>query len=372
MAGMRIARTRLGGLVADNPLLAVVAAIGFSVSFQTVAKLAVQHGLPGWPPLYPIGIDIGILALTAESRLMLSAGRGDFVPRSLAWLLTAFTVYANVHGSPSWDWLGRGMHAVMPCLWVVFLELTRRRLVAARRTDLIPASRWAAAPLQTPLLWQRMRRDGITDYRLALELEQARLHARDLVRAAPPEHRAERSSLLSRRIRTGRLPDAVRKAVRESLNSEWSAGWEADVAHWVTAALAMPEHVAASLENARRQARETVSALTPEPVPATAPAPLPDLPAGTPGTAVRARSAAAPKTAPKPALKLTAARSRAMTPDHLAAHASAMIGEYGETAVSINRVKTDLSVGTDKAKEALRIARADRARVVTLPDRKQA
>ena len=253
MRGMHARLDGLTSLVADNPLLAVVAAIGFSVSFQTIAALARAHGLPGWPALYPVGIDVGILALVAESRMLITMKppRSDLVPRALAWALAGFTVWANVHGSPASDWLGRGLHAVMPCLWIVFLELTRRRLVASQRADMIPFGRWIAAPLQTPALWQRMHRDDVKSYPLALELEQARLYARDLVRAAPPQHRPPFSSLLRKRVRSGRLPEAVRRAVKGSMANEYAPGWEEPVTEWVTTAMALPVSIAANLENTR-------------------------------------------------------------------------------------------------------------------------
>jgi hypothetical protein len=261
MRGMHARLDGLTSLVLDNPLLAAVAGIGFAVSFQTVARLARQHGMPGWPLLYPVGIDVGILALVAESRMlvMMKPPRSDLVPRVLAWALALFTVWANVHGSPAADWLGRGLHAVMPCLWIVFLELTRRRLVASQRADMIPFGRWVAAPLQTPRLWQRMHRDDVRSWPLALELEHARLHARDLVRAAPDGHRPPRSSLLCKRVRSGRLPEAVRRAVAASMVNDWAPGWEEAVTAWVTTALAIPGHLAASLDGA--------FAATPVPIP---------------------------------------------------------------------------------------------------------
>ena len=217
----------LMGVVRENPLLAAVAGIGFSVSFQTIAKLAYAHGLPGPPVLYPVGIDVGILALIAEGLWLIREGRSDFVPRTLAWLLTGVTIYINVHGARPGDRVGEGLHAVMPALWVICLELVRRRRVTATaRADGIPAGRWVAAPWPTLTLWLRMRRDGITSYPLALELEQARWFARDLIRATPEEYRPPRSSLVCKRIRTGRLREDVRKAVAVSLGEEWAPGWE--------------------------------------------------------------------------------------------------------------------------------------------------
>jgi hypothetical protein len=370
MRGMHARLDGLTSLVADNPLLAVVAAIGFSVSFQTIAALARAHGLPGWPALYPVGIDVGILALVAESRMLITMKppRSDVVPRALAWVLAGFTVWANVHGSPASDWLGRGLHAVMPCLWIVFLELTRRRLVASQRADMIPFSRWLAAPAQTPALWQRMHRDDVRSYPLALELEQARLHARDLVRAAPPGHRPAFSSLLRKRIRGGRLPEAVRRAVRGSLANEYAPGWEESVTEWVTAALALPAHLAANLENTRAailaDAPADVSGATPETVTEHAPARVPDEPPGMPGT----RSEASTKPAPRPAVKLAPGKARGMSPEQVADHVEAMLEEY--TDVSVNRVKKDLHVATEKAQQALDIARRRRLSVVVPMERR--
>lgn len=260
------AHARAGGLasvVRENPLLAAVAGIGFSVSFQTIAELARTHGLPGPSMLYPVGIDVGILALIAEGLWLIREGRSDFVPRVLAWALTGMTIFINVHGARLGDRVGQGLHAVMPALWVICLELVRRRRVAAvARPDGIPAGRWVAAPWPTLMLWLRMRRDGVTSYPLALELEQARWFARDLIRATPEQYRPHRSSLVCKRIRSGRLREDVRKAVAGSLGNEWAPGWEGPVTEWVTDAIGLTERLAASLENTRRDmTRATLEAI---------------------------------------------------------------------------------------------------------------
>ena len=139
----------LASVVRENPLLVAVAGIGFSVSYQTIAALARAHGMPGPPVLYPVGIDVGILAMIAEALHLIREGRSDFVPRLLAWLLAGFTIYVNVHGSPAGDWVGAGLHVVMPALWVAGLELVRHRRVAETRADGIPGRRWVAAPVTT-------------------------------------------------------------------------------------------------------------------------------------------------------------------------------------------------------------------------------
>jgi hypothetical protein len=60
-----------------------------------------------------------------------------------------------------------------------------------------------------------------------------------------------------------------------------------------------------------------------------------------------------------------------MSPDRLAEHVGAMLDEY-DGDVSVNKIKTDLSVGADKAKAALEIARKNRTRVVSIGERRQA
>jgi len=315
----------LASVVRENPLLVAVAGIGFSVSYQTIAGLATRHHMPGPAVLYPIGIDVGILAMIAEALHLIREGRSDFVPRLLAWLLAGFTIYVNVHGSPAGDWVGSGLHVVMPALWVAGLELVRHRRVAQARADGIPAKRWIAAPFTTAALWLRMQRDGITSYALALEMEQARLFARDLIRAAPGEYRPERSSLLCKRIRSGRLTEAVRKAVSGSLAHDYAAGWEDAVTEWVTTALALPAHLVANLENTRaaiaRSASADVPAVPAEVVPvvtAEPPAVLPPAPPAVPAEVTTEPPAPVARSASRSASAKRHAVSLAATDDELA------------------------------------------------------
>jgi Protein of unknown function (DUF2637) len=209
--------TAARSLLADNPLLPGVAGIGFAVSFQTIAKLAEAHGLPGWPVLYPIGVDVGILALIVESRKAIDDGRSDLVPRALAWLLSGFTIYVNGNGSPAHDWLGRSLHVVMPCLWVAFLELTRWRRLAKKRAEekreRIPRARWLASPWRTPGMWRRMIVHDVRSYPVAVAREDARLLAMDLAAAVYGRRwKREAPALLRHHLRTGTLPDAVASA----------------------------------------------------------------------------------------------------------------------------------------------------------------
>jgi Protein of unknown function (DUF2637) len=266
----RVARSPL----VDNPLLLAVAAIGFSVSFQTISGEAAAHGLPGWPPLYPIGIDAGILALILEARKLAALKRSDLVPRILAWGLAIGTIYINIHGSPPHDWLGRAMHAIMPALWIVFLELTRWRQRAgirkADKADPIPLARWLLDPAGTARLKRRMVTQNVLSYRTAVALNDARLFMRDLARA----HYGGRwgywrlaPSLLRTNIRKGRVGDDVTRAVTEAVRFGRTGGWEAVVIKAVTDAVTRGDELAGAVRQKRRQ--EPARAATPEP--ATAP-----------------------------------------------------------------------------------------------------
>jgi Protein of unknown function (DUF2637) len=242
----------------DNPLLLGVAGIGFAVSFQTVSHEAAAHGLPGYPALYPIGIDVGILALMNEARKLLARDRSDLVPRALAWALSLGTVYVNVHGSPPRDWLGRTLHAIMPALWIVFLELTRWRQRAdikrAEKADPVPLARWVLDPWGTMKLKRRMVLNNILSYRLACALEDARKHMRDLVRA----HYGGRwgywhdaPALLRANIRKGRLGDEVTTAVATAVGEGRTGGWESAVIAAVTTAAVQGNRLATAISHER-------------------------------------------------------------------------------------------------------------------------
>lgn len=206
----------------------------------------------------------------------------------------------------------------------------------------------------------------------ALALADAQAHARDMLRSALGVMWKYRAPVLLRRqLRSGRLPAKVLEAVENGARSGGASVWEPAVEGWIASAATLPERTAEALRAARSEASRPTPPSMPEPAPEAPPerpvgqeAPVPETP---PEARPRARSAHAPR----PALKLAAARSRSMPPDKLAEHVDAMLDEYGE-GVSVNRIKADLSVGTDKAKAALEIARGNRARVVPIGERRQA
>lgn len=208
--------------VTDNFLLVLCALIGFAVSYQTIVDEAKSHNLPGWPELYPILIDVGILALANEARKAIADGRSDVLPRAFSWVLSGFTLYVNVHGSRGHDWVGRGLHVVAPTLWITFLELRRWRRVKkarAEQLDRIPLARWLLAPRTTAAMKRRMILHRVKSYPVASAREEAIIVAIGLARwywpdgwqdAAPP--------LLAHYLETGTLPPDVAVACENAAN----------------------------------------------------------------------------------------------------------------------------------------------------------
>lgn len=194
----------------------------------------------------------------------------------------------------------------------------------------------------------------------ALALADAQAHARDMLRSALGFWWHFRAPVrLRRQLRSGRLPAKVLEAVDQGARFGGATVWEPAVEAWIASAVTLPER-------AREQVRAARQA-----VPAPALEPAASEPETAPADPVQAHPRARSARVSRPALKLTAARSRGMSADRLAEHVSAMLDAYGD-GVSVNRVKADLSVGNGKAKAALEIARRDRARVVPIGERKQA
>lgn len=206
------------------------------------------------------------------------------------------------------------------------------------------------------------------DARIAEMMADARRYAIDVVRDRRGYWwRLRVPALLRRDIATGRLCDEVRQAVEMAVSIGRSSGWRKPVLEWVASELRLTDEA----EAADREALERITRSTPAaPVPDMPEPVIASMPEATPEARPQASAKRVPEHAPVPALKLTAARSRSMAPDKLAEHVAAMLEEYGE--VSVNRVKEDLHVGTDKAKAALDIARRRRLSVVPMERRAKA
>jgi hypothetical protein len=268
--------------LADNPLLLVVAGIGFSVSFQTITRIATHLGMPGWPVLYPIGIDVYILAMTLEARHLVSRKRSDIVPRVIAWALTALTVYINIHGSPADNWVGRTLHGVMPCLWVVFLELTRRRQKTDIRVDQslepIPLARWLADwPWRVAAMRRRQVLTRTKAYSVLCAREEARLLAISLARDVWGEKwKREAPVPVRHQLKQGTLPAEVSQAAEMAVFGPVSMA--EPVEKWVTDALKQSAGAVARVRQ-QRKAVEPPPVTSPVVSPAVSATDSPDMPA---------------------------------------------------------------------------------------------
>lgn len=214
-----------------------------------------------------------------------------------------------------------------------------------------------------------LRRLNVTPSQRAMEgaMGDARQYAIDLVRAEKGllwRWRGDIPSLLRRYILTGRLSHEVREAVRLAVSIGRTSGWEAAVREWVfgpdglSLATLARETSRMAVSDIARQARGS----EPEPELGASPA-AENVPEAAPQARSQARPKRVPEHASKAALKLAPGLARGMSPDKVAEHVIAMIEEYGDA--SVNRVKKDLCVGTEKATAALEIAKREmRSRTV--------
>lgn len=246
--------------------------IGLALSFLTVKSIAAALGMPGDPALYPIAVDVGILAFLGGDLLFVYLNRPLWFLRPLAWILTGFTVWANFHGGASdavdtaalarigmdaatAHHVQAGLHVVMPTMWVVLLEALRSSLLRGRRrasgqtSTAIPVVRWLLSPIRTVLLYRRMRLWGVESYQLALALEAARLHGIDIVRARLDGRwrrlawRWNIPRLLRNDLTSGNMPDDVIEVIAVIVESGKRTGWRRAVHWWVAGEMDRTEDV---------------------------------------------------------------------------------------------------------------------------------
>jgi Protein of unknown function (DUF2637) len=258
------------GLVRDNPVLPVIAVIGFAVSFQTIAGLAKAQHMPGWPVLYPVLIDVFLLGVAIEARRASADGRSDLVPRLITWALAAFTVYVNAHGAPAGDWVGIALHIAAPVAWITFLELARWRKLrrAPSRRDRIPVARWLLSPLTSAGMYRRMVLGNVTSYLVAYAREEARMLALDLTAAVWGKRwKREAPTVLRHQLRAGTLPGDVSRLC-ETAPSGIPPAVTGPVEAWIAA---IQQQHASAVVRARRDASAIEQGAAPSGAPASAP-----------------------------------------------------------------------------------------------------
>lgn len=159
-------------------LVAVLGLLGFVNSFVAVMDAAAgAFGRLAFT--VPIGIDVGIAAFSALDIVLARLDMRIRGLRLIPWSLTAATVYLNVAGEPTA--FGKVAHAVLPCLWVVAVEIgahvvrVRAGLVEGTQMDGVRLARWLLAPVPTARLRRRMVLWEIRSYPEALRRERDRL-----------------------------------------------------------------------------------------------------------------------------------------------------------------------------------------------------
>ena len=162
----------------------VLAAIGFTGSYNGLVKLGEQHHFGWFAAVFPIGIDAGIVVLLALDLHMIRKRAPWPVVRMIAHLLTVFTVVFNAAAAPGTireDLIGAGMHGVLPVLFIVAVEAARRLIIKAARieagieSDGVPLHRWLLAPFSSWAMYRRMKLYSLTSYAEAVSREKARV-----------------------------------------------------------------------------------------------------------------------------------------------------------------------------------------------------
>ncbi|MCX4871077.1 MULTISPECIES: DUF2637 domain-containing protein [unclassified Streptomyces] len=159
---------------------AVVAAIGFSGSYDAVRGLAEDHGFGWFSAVFPIGVDAGIVAMYGLDLVMVWRRMPKPLLRLIAHILTLATIVFNAaSGSKPLrdDPLGALMHGVLPLLFVAVVEAVRHliirtnRLVLGAESDSVPLHRWILSPWPAWKTYRKMKLRGITSYNRVVEMD---------------------------------------------------------------------------------------------------------------------------------------------------------------------------------------------------------
>ncbi|MFJ4931645.1 DUF2637 domain-containing protein [Streptomyces sp. NPDC088736] len=157
-------------VAAGGPL---VGAIGFAMSYSTLAKKALSWGFSeSLAPWFPVGVDASILVFLALDLYLIRKDTPWPLLRMSAHVMTGATIWFNAssQGHITDDPVRAASHGVMPFLFVIGVEAGRRlfikktQLEAGTATDRIPFHRWILSPVATPRFYRRMRLHDVTSY----------------------------------------------------------------------------------------------------------------------------------------------------------------------------------------------------------------
>ncbi|MGW1534463.1 DUF2637 domain-containing protein [Streptomyces aureus] len=159
----------------------LIGAIGFAMSYSTLAKKALSWGFStSLAPWFPVGVDASIIVFLALDLYLIRKDTPWPLLRVAAHGMTFATIWFNAssQGHISGDPVRAASHGVMPLLFVIGVEAARKlfikkvQLEAGTATDRIPLHRWILSPLGTPRIYRRMRLYGVTSYPEMIRREQ--------------------------------------------------------------------------------------------------------------------------------------------------------------------------------------------------------
>ncbi|WP_326844540.1 DUF2637 domain-containing protein (plasmid) [Streptomyces sp. NBC_01558] len=183
----------------------LIGAIGFAMSYSTLAKKALSWGFsPDLAPWFPVGVDASIIVFLALDLYLIRKDTPWPLLRAAAHVMTFATIWFNAssQGHISDDPVRAASHGVMPLLFVIGVEAARRlfikktQLEAGTATDRIPLHRWILSPIGTPRFYRRMRLHNVTSYPEMIRRQQeltaykqwlSRKHKGDLAKASDDE-----------------------------------------------------------------------------------------------------------------------------------------------------------------------------------------
>ncbi len=183
--------------------IASLGLLGLANSFHRV-DAAARPTFGWWAWSLPLGVDIGIGAFSALDILLARMDMRKAWLRFVPWTLTGATIYLNVSGEKTL--FGRVGHGVLPCLWVLAVEIAahvvrhRARLEQGKATSI----RWRITP-ERIAVWVRLADASDTT------VAQADAHRR-VAKLARAVRRMDRRPLMAKRAKR-RLETAMARAV---------------------------------------------------------------------------------------------------------------------------------------------------------------
>jgi hypothetical protein len=201
--------------------VAILVAIGFVTSYETLRQLAITDGgfAPWLAPAVPLSFDLGIVVLSLKIVAAARRGRHALVHRALVSGLSVATVAVN--GTASTGTAGQLLHSIPPAMFVICFEGlvadARRDALAGRRPR---TGRWKAS-LLAPVTTLRAWREGVVQS-ASLDTAQAKgpkSPVRPSRQTAPTQTRPTPSLTRSPSV-TARTPDHRLTLTREALRED--------------------------------------------------------------------------------------------------------------------------------------------------------